>query len=83
MSLFLFWLTFISISFINGLHDYDLPIMPDFISVQGLTFAVTQNISTNYKYIPRNIWIAVKDEKDELPVTFVNINYEYVPPLVI
>jgi hypothetical protein len=58
-------------------EDYYLPVMPVH-KTEFVKFRET-NSSSNLSYkkhIPRRIWIAVKDEKDALPVyqySFLNI----------
>lgn len=49
-----------------SLHQYDLPVLP-FPLPDPLNDTSRLNVSEK-KLIPRLIWIAVKDEKDELPV---------------
>lgn len=42
-------------------HDYDKEVIPRVLP------DVTESLKSSGKHIPRKIWIAVKDSKDELP----------------
>jgi hypothetical protein len=48
-------------------YEYDLPILPTHINLNDLSIHPKNNSNNYTKKIPRNIWIAVKDEKDPLP----------------